>query len=117
MASANSTGVRSRADRPGRIGPSYPLSSADEAAQVAARGGVRRLTARTGGWFPAASNPGDSDPDMDEAYRRALRRSTSAVAAVEYDKRRAIEDQVELAYIERADEYRTEVRDYLGSAA
>jgi hypothetical protein len=56
MAIANPTGVRSRV---AHIAPSYPQSPADKAAHAAAPY-VR----------PAVAQAGDSDPDMDEAYRR-----------------------------------------------
>jgi hypothetical protein len=53
MAIANPTGVRSRV---AHIAPSYPQSPADKAAASYVR--------------PAVAQAGDSDPDMDEAYRR-----------------------------------------------
>jgi hypothetical protein len=59
MAIANSTGVRSRADHLARIAPSYPQSPADKAAHAAVSY-VR----------PVVAQAGDSDPIMDEAYRR-----------------------------------------------
>jgi hypothetical protein len=73
------------------IAPSFGLSPADKAAQIAAS----HVRQSRGGWFPV-KQAGDSDPDMDEALRRVT---------------------TELAYIEYADQYRTEVRAYLGSAA
>lgn len=93
------------------IAPTYPLSHADQGAQAAARGPVR-AKARRDGWFPA-THAGDSDPDMNEALRRA----TTAVDKVNRDKQRALQAQIDAAYAERADEYRTEYREYVGAAA
>lgn len=77
MATANSTGVRSRADHSGRTAPVTALSVADEAAHAAAShvrpflspsgaAALDRLVRDTAGWASGS----DSDPDMDEALRR-----------------------------------------------
>jgi hypothetical protein len=72
MATANSIGVRTTPDHPGRITPASKLSAADRAAHDAAsyvrpflspvgEAALNRLASATGT---------DSDPIMDEAYRR-----------------------------------------------
>lgn len=90
------TRTSSRADHPGRIAPTFPLSAADKAAHRAAE--YRR---------------GDSAPHMDEA----LRRVTAAVARIEADRQETIRQQIEAAYAEYNDQPNTEYREYLGSAA
>jgi hypothetical protein len=73
------------------IAPSYPLSHADRAAHDKAS-----YVRPTAGWFPTAADPGDSDPDMDEALRRAT---------------------AEVAYIERDTEWQVEYHGYLAACA
>lgn len=99
------------------IAPSYPLSRADRAAH-AAGSFVRAPLADVlaAGWFPSAVDR-DSDPRAARAYRRALRRSTAAVADIEAERARVVRDQVEAAYAEYDDEYRTEYLAYVDEVA
>lgn len=82
MATANLTGVRSRADHPAHIAPTFPLSSADKAAHAAASH-VRPVAVR------------ESDPDyLSPAGREALRR-------LEADRTRILRRQFDAALVER----------------
>ena len=80
--------------------PTFP---AHVAARIAKSYGPSR-PALTAGWFPVAADPRDSDPDMDEALRRA----TTEVTYLQQEQ--DIRDQVEVAYAERADLPRAEYR-------
>lgn len=79
MASANTTGVRSRADHR-TIAPTFPLSAADKAAHAAASY-VR----------PVRAVAGDSDPDMDEALRRVQENLAYIERAQQFDAQVAAE--------------------------
>lgn len=68
------------------------------------------------GWFPSVADR-TLDPSGAKAYRRALRRSTAAVALVEAARVQTIQDQVEAAYAEYDDEYRTEYLAYVDEVA
>lgn len=78
------------------IAPVFPLSAADKSAHRA-----------------ATHFRGDSDPDMDEALRRA----TAAVERIEAERRAAVHAEIEAAYAEYADQPLAEYHEYLGSAA
>jgi hypothetical protein len=80
MATANSTGVRSRADHSPR---------------------------------PVLTVAGDSDPDMDEALRRA----TAAVTRFEAEREAARRAEIEAAWAEYADQPFAEYHEYVASAA
>jgi hypothetical protein len=66
---------------------------------------------RNAGWFPVAAEPGDSDPDMDEALRRA----TTEVTYLQQEQ--VIAEQVEAAYAEYEDQPKVEYREYAASVA
>lgn len=99
------------------IAPSFPLSAADRAAH-AAGSFVRAPLADVlaAGWFPSVADR-TPDPRAAKAYRRALRRSTAAVALVEAERAQTVQEQVEAAYAEYDDEYRTEYLAYVDEVA